>query len=406
MKVMCRAADIILLSAITLLLLGIVMVTSAGLTVEAAEPVTFRSILFSRPAMYAGLAVCVMFVASRLNVGACMRWRGFLNPAPWLFILSIACLCLVHINGLGWEAKGALRWVRIGPASWNLTFQPSEVAKWSMIFVLAAYASRHANRMHRFWTGLLPGLALVLITCVLIIREDLGTAVLICAVGLVMLLAAGARLWQMAILAPVPIAGVVFAIVTSEYRMNRIRAFLDPYADPGDRGYHIIQSMVAIANGRITGRGLGNGVQKFEYLPEDTTDFIFAVICEEVGIFGAVLVVALYLALIVAGVSILRHRKTAVERLICMGIVLTVAFQAAMNLMVVTGLAPTKGIALPLVSAGGTGWLLTAFALGILAGMDRPSRHGVENGLVELDEESDLDFEQVPSIGPSLAAGV
>jgi cell division protein FtsW len=170
---------------------------------------------------------------------------------------------------------------------------------------------------------------------------------------------------------PIAAAGVVYAILTSEYRVKRILAFIDPYADPQGIGYHTIQSLVAVAGGEGFGRGLGHGLQKFGYLPEDRTDFLFAIICEELGIAGAGLVITLFLTLLFAGITIAARERSPMLRLFTLGVIATVCLQAIINLAVVTGLAPTKGIALPLLSSGGTGWILTAFSLGLLIAIDR-----------------------------------
>nr|HRJ50661.1 FtsW/RodA/SpoVE family cell cycle protein [Phycisphaerales bacterium] len=154
------------------------------------------------------------------------------------------------------------------------------------------------------------------------------------------------------------------------------RSFVDPYGDPEGSGYHMIQSMLAVMGGEGPGRGLGHGLQKFGYLPEDRTDFLFAVICEELGIAGAAVVIFLFVGMVWAGVSIARREREVFLRLSALGLVSTIALQALMNLAVVTGLGPTKGIALPLVSSGGTGWILTAFSMGILAAIDRTQPDG------------------------------
>jgi cell division protein FtsW len=175
---------------------------------------------------------------------------------------------------------------------------------------------------------------------------------------------------------PVGGAAVAAAILHSPYRVQRLLAWRDPFEDPQGIGYHIIQSLSAIAGGGVAGRGLGQGVQKFGYLPEATTDFVFAIVCEELGLAGAALVIALLVALLWSGLAIIapsdpRLRPPTFRRLLGLGILLTIGFQALMNVTVVTGLAPTKGIALPLVSHGGTGWVLTAFSLGILISIER-----------------------------------
>lgn len=228
--------------------------------------------------------------------------------------------------------------------------------------------------MGRFTHGLLPALALIGLACGLVVIEDLGTAVLIGAVAACLLIAGGAKLWQMVLCALPAVAAVVAAIWHSPYRINRLLAFLNPWEDPQGIGYHPIQSMLAIAMGGLTGRGLGNGLQKFGYLPEDTTDFIFAIICEEMGMAGALLVVGLYIALMWLGMSIIKDCKDVFGRLLGLGVLLTVGVQAVINLAVVTVVVPTKGIALPLVSSGGTGWILTAFALGLLVALDESNR--------------------------------
>jgi cell division protein FtsW len=165
-------------------------------------------------------------------------------------------------------------------------------------------------------------------------------------------------------------------VIQSPYRLQRLMAYLDPYQDPQGIGYHIIQSMSAVAGGGIAGRGLGNGVRKFGYLPEDTTDFIFAIICEELGVFGAAFVLFLYAALLLSAFLVVRRMAHPFLRLLGTGVMLTIGLQAAINIAVVSGVAPTKGIALPLLSHGGTGWVLTAFSIGLLVSMDRAQNRG------------------------------
>jgi len=207
-------------------------------------------------------------------------------------------------------------------------------------------------------------------------------------VALAMLVSAGVRWWHVGLLLPLAGAAFVGLVVTSPYRVNRILAYLDPFADSQGKGYHVIQSMAAISGGGLPGRGLGNGIQKFGYLPEATTDFIFSIACEELGIGGAIGILLLFAMLALTGLAIAsasarvqlpggQERRvpltTNYESLVALGFTLTVSVQALINVAVVTGLAPTKGIALPLISRGGTGWILTAFSLGMLASIARVS---------------------------------
>jgi cell division protein FtsW len=173
-----------------------------------------------------------------------------------------------------------------------------------------------------------------------------------------------------------PLAALAFAgaVVANPYRLTRLETFLNPYKDPEGSGYHMIQSMLAVHNGELTGRGLGHGMQKFGYLPEDQTDFLFAIICEETGLAGAALVALLYAGILWAGLSIIRKQPAPFLKLIAVGVLATLGLQALINLAVVTGLGPTKGIALPLLSAGGTGWILTSACLGTLIAIDRHAR--------------------------------
>jgi cell division protein FtsW len=189
--------------------------------------------------------------------------------------------------------------------------------------------------------------------------------------------------------------------MTSEYRVKRIMAFVDPYADPQGIGYHTIQSLVAVAGGEGFGRGLGHGLQKFGYLPEDRTDFLFAIICEELGIAGAALVITLFLTLLFASLAVAARERSPLLRLFTLGVIATVCLQAIINLAVVTGLAPTKGIALPLLSSGGTGWILTAFSLGLLIAIDRGNA-GYARGRAGAPDDLELD-QATPSFAPSPA---
>ncbi len=337
------------------------------------------SLLLSKNAMYAGLAILAMVFASRINVRQLFRVHGWTNPLSWIVILSLIMLALTYVHGLGRSINGASRWLYLGPRSLGLSFQPSELVKWVMVVAIAWWCARRQGVMHRFLVGLLPPLLLVGVACGLIVIEDLGTAALVGLAAGCILIAGGARLWQLALIIP-PAAGVVFlAIARSPYRLARLTAYLHPWDDPRGSGYHPIQSMLTIAQGGLFGRGLGNGIQKFGYLPEDTTDFIFAVICEEMGLIGAILVISLYLILLWVGLGIIKECKDTFGRLVGLGVLLTIGVQALINIAVVTVVVPTKGIALPLISGGGTGWILTAFALGLVAALDEANCLEEEN---------------------------
>lgn len=394
---MLRMSHGVILCALTLLVIGVVMVNSAGLSVPpdpalvqsgalteaqfeklqaAYRPISFDQVFFGRTTILAALSLLAMLIASRIDVEWLYRLRGAFSPVPWIIGLSVLTLILVHVPGIGREVNNSSRW--IGPPSYG--FQPSELAKWGMLVVAAWFCVRHADRLRSFKKGFVPALGVVMLVCALIGKEDLGTAVLVFASCTLVLLIGGLRWTYVAMLIPLGAVLAVVAIITSPYRVNRLLAWRDPWQDPEGIGYHIIQSMSAIAGGGLTGRGLGNSLQKFGYLPEDTTDFIFAIICEEQGIVGALLVVSLYAGLLLFGLAIVTRGSNRPEadrivppfsRLVGIGVLLTIGLQALINLLVVTGLAPTKGIALPLLSSGGSGWVMIGFSLGLVLSIER-----------------------------------
>lgn len=386
---MLRSSHILQICVVALLALAVVMVHSAGMTVggqavaemSAPEQSAIVRMLTSRTMIYAIIAVVVMFLASRLNIRQAMHSRGWANPLAYILVFSLVLMALTFVPGMGRSVNGASRWLYLGPKSWGLSFQPSEVVKWVLIVVIAWWCARRQAAMASFFHGLLPALLLIGLACGLIVIEDLGTAALIALVMACLLVAGGARLWQLALMVPPAAAGIAAAIWHSPYRLQRLLTFLNPWEDPRGTGYHSIQSLLAFAQGGLTGRGIGNGVQKFGYLPEDTTDFIFAIICEELGLAGAAMVIGLYLAILWVGLGIVRDCRDTFGRLVGLGVLLTIGFQALINIAVVTVVVPTKGIALPLISSGGTGWILSAFAVGLVAALDEANRFEAEEPL-------------------------
>jgi cell division protein FtsW len=367
-------------SVIALLGVAVVMVNSASMSL-GNDPVSLKALLLGRPTIYAALAIAAMWFTSHLDLRRIYAARGLANPILWLLLVALGLCAAALVPALSAEINGSRRWLFLGPRGWGLTFQPSELAKWALVAALAWWCARHPGAIRRFWSGLLPALLLTGLVCGLIVTQDLGTAALIGAVAVMVLLAGGAKWWHLACMLPVAAGGLVAMIFTSPYRVKRLLAFADPFADPQGIGYHPIQSMVAFAHGGAPW-GLGAGPQNLGgYLPADTTDFLFAVICEELGLPGAALVMGLYLLLLWTAFSILRDCRHTFGRLLGFAIVLTVGLQAVMNIAVVTVVVPTKGIALPLLSSGGTGWVMCAACVGLLAALDRINRIEAEEGL-------------------------
>jgi cell division protein FtsW len=417
---MLRARHGIVLAVLGLLVVATVMVNSASLNLSRGGETTLDSVFWGKHTWFAlgaamALLVGAMVPVDRLGRTGATWWT---TPVFWVAVAVVVGMALVQVPGIGREANGARRWISLGP----IGLQPSEIAKWGVPIMVAWYAIRERARLHTFTWGFAVPLAAVSAVCGLIALEDLGTAVLIELVTVAMLVVAGARGIWVAAMAPVGLLAFVVLVITSPYRVNRIIAFLDPYADARGIGYHIIQSLEAIAGGGVAGRGLGNSELKFGYLPEATTDFIYSIVAEELGIAGSAVVVGLYVLFILCGLAVIgataRGAGSAppvqseggsgsvatatvpatVEpellsnfaRLLGFGILLTVGVQALINICVVTGLAPTKGIALPLMSRGGTGWILTCLSIGLLISMDRGAdRRRRELGLPVPGEEQD-----------------
>lgn len=397
---MVRSAHILIACASALLGLGVLMVHSAGSRVGgpdgAVVDTTFGpagpwSMFATKTTLYAGVAVLAMLIASRLNVRKLFTSRGISSPLLVMLVGALALQGLTMVPSFGHEVNGAYRWLKFGP----ITFQPSELVKWVMVLAVAWWCARRSGVMHKLGAGALPAIALIILACGMVVREDLGTAVLIGVVAVVLLIAGGMRLW---VLAPVVIAGaagIVAAILAAPYRIQRLMIYRDPWMDPQGAGYHPIQSQLAFAEGGVTGSGLGQSVQKY-YIPEDTTDFIFPVLTEELGLAGAALVIGLFLAILWTGLSIVRDSKDIFSKLVGLGMITTLGIQAAINIAVVTVVVPTKGIALPLVSNGGTGWMMTACAIGLLAAIDNANA---------LDEAERFAAEHAESDGEASDAG-
>ncbi|MDA1008444.1 MAG: FtsW/RodA/SpoVE family cell cycle protein [Planctomycetota bacterium] len=375
--VMLRSGQSLIVSVIALLCVGMVLVASAGLRVDGSTLTDVDTLVSMRSTLFAALAVGCLFVGRFIPWERLPLGNGWHRGDLWIIGIAVFAAALAYVPGLGREVNGAQRWVNLG---W-FSFQPSEVAKWCVPIAVALYSIRvGVEKMARFKEGFLIPIAAVGVVSLLIAAEDLGTGVLIGIVGALTLLAAGTSFRHMLTVVPVAVVGIVGLVITSPYRVNRILAYLDPYADPQGIGYHIIQSLGAISGGGLAGRGIGEGIQKYGYLPEATTDFIFSVATEELGIAGAMLIVFLVGWMIWSGVSVIESAapspgvpdgpQSRLLRLAATGIIAMVAIQAVINLFVVTGLAPTKGIALPLISRGGTGWMMTALSLGLIVRLD------------------------------------
>lgn len=363
-----RLADIIAVVILFLMAMGAVMVFSAGANLSYEfELRRFYEYPGLRQIMFFPIAVVALFAASLPNYvfwGYRERWYKW--PALWLLVLAITLLVLVLIPSVGTEVNQARRWLRIplGPAS--VSFQPSELAKWTMVCFMAGACAKFGPDVRRFWTRFLPLCLLIGLVCGLIVTQDLGTAAFIGVISFLMLVIAGARWWHVLMPLPIGVAGFIAALYQEPHRFDRLLAFLYPERYADSVAYQANQSLIAIGSGGILGKGLGQGTCKYGHLPEDTTDFIFSIVGEELGLLGTIGLIVLFVLFICLGLLVVLRCRDRFGRLLAAGIVLTIGIQAALNIGVVTVVLPTKGIPLPFVSAGGTSMLLSSAAVGIL----------------------------------------
>jgi cell division protein FtsW len=378
--------DILCVCVLALLCLGVLMVDSA--TMRVTGNLSWHlSADGLKQLVFAAVSMCVFLLVGRFDyTSLAMRSNWKTSPALWLLIIAAATCVAVLIPHVGMQINGARRWLKLGP----IQIQPSELAKWAAVLFLASWLANPPVNLERFFTGFIPTLIPVGILCLLVVIQDFGTAALIAVCALAMLLAGRIKLWHLLIVIPPVLMAGFWFVHHTPYRWRRMTAFLNPYASPDREGYHMIQSLLSFSTGGITGRGLGNGIQKLGYLPEDTTDFIFAVICEELGIFGALFTIALYLGIVFVAWQLIRQRMNshgALGALLSFGVAAMLSLQAAINMAVATVSVPTKGLSLPLVSAGGTGLVITAAALGLMYSVAR----------------NETDLGESPAIGPRLA---
>jgi len=339
------AADCIAMVIVTLMAVGTVFVFSASANV-GHEPDLHRFYYYTglRHILFFPLACGVLYFFS------CVDYRRFSldggwsrNPAIYMLAASIVLLAIV-LSQKFWPVLPRLippvnehyRWIRIPLGPVAVSFQPSELAKWAVIFFIAAACARFGEEIRRFFTRFVPLCLVVGLVAGLIIVEDFGTAALITMLAFLMLIIAGARLWH--ILPPLPFAAAAFylAIATSPMRVRRLLAFLHPDKWTDSINYQPHQSLIALGSGGLRGKGLGNGICKYGHLPEDTTDFIFAIIGEELGFVGTAAVILLFILFVWLGILVVMRCKDRFGQLLAGGIVLTIAIQAALNIAVVT----------------------------------------------------------------------
>ncbi|MFZ5639892.1 MAG: stage V sporulation protein E [Bacillota bacterium] len=357
-----KSPDFLLFMATVMLLsIGIIMVYSAS-QVTAAERLDDTFYYLKKQMLWAIIGVLAMLSVMNIDY-----WRYKKLAAPSL-IVAFVLLVAVVLPGVGKSVKGAQRWLGVG----MFTFQPSEIIKLALVLFMAWGLSRARDSIKIFSRGLLPYLVILALACGLILLQpDLGTAVAAAGTVYVMFFAAGARGKHLSYLALSGLGAVGLAIALEPYRLKRFLAFLNPWADPLGSGFHIIQALYALGSGGLFGAGLGKSHQKYFYLPEQHTDFIFAVLGEELGFIGGALVILLFILFIWRGFKIALCSQDPFASLLAVGITSMIGLQAVINIGVVTSSLPITGIPLPLLSFGGSSLVFTLIGIGILLNISR-----------------------------------
>jgi len=295
-----------------------------------------------------------------------------------IILVCLAALVLVLIPGIGTEVKGARSWFRFGSAG----LQPAEFAKLGLILYLAAIIDKKGERFRDFKTGLIPPLVVTGIFFLLIyLQPDLGTAAILLGTAGIVMICGGARLSQLFMLT-VPIGSLFLLsyITLRDHALSRITSYLDPWSDPLNKGYNLVQSLYAVAHGGMSGTGFGKSIQKYLYLPEAHTDFIFSIIAEELGFIGTSLFLLVYLVFLLRGLHICLRSQDTFASLVGVGVVTMIGLQALINIGGVTGTIPLTGVPLPFISYGGSSLLVTLLATGILLSVSREVNRQKQQG--------------------------
>ena len=351
--------SILLALVLTLLLGGFVILASASISISdntASNPFFYVQRQLLAAAIGAIAAGVCLFIPMQV-------WR---NLGPLLLLLGLVLLVIVLVPGIGYEVNGARRWVRVGV----MNLQVSEPARLCVLIYLAGYLVRRSKSLRENFMGFLHPMLVLTLACILLLKEpDFGAAIVLLATALVMLFVGGARIRDFIVFFSAAVAAMVALAITSPYRMKRLTGFLDPWSDPYDSGFQLTQSLIAIGRGEWFGVGLGDSVQKLFYLPEAHTDFVFAVFAEEFGLFGSLVLIALFMALLwrVFRLGIRAHdAERFFEAYLAIGIGTWLGLQAFINIGVNMGLLPTKGLTLPLISYGRSSLIVTMVCIGLL----------------------------------------
>lgn len=349
----------IIISTLSLLALGLLMVASASMVISDRQ-FGYPFHYFIHQLVYLILGLLLAITASRVPIKICQKCSGY------LFLLSFLLLIIVLLPGIGRTVNGSRRWIQLG----FFSLQVSEIVKLAAILYLASYLQRYQNEVRKELKGFLKPMVLVMfLSSLLLLEPDFGAAVVVTMTYMALLFLSGVRLWPFCVLLILVLISLALLAVLSPYRLQRLTAFLNPWHNAFGSGYQLIQSLIAFGRGGLFGVGLGNSIQKLFYLPEAHTDFLFAVLAEELGLIGELLVFTLFIILIVRIFVIGRCAETnnqLFSAYVAYGFALWLGLQTLINIGVNIGVLPTKGLTLPFISYGGSSMLINCLVIGIL----------------------------------------
>lgn len=363
-----------LLAVFGLLCFGLVMVFSATVSVSK-DTLEINYGILIKHSVHAFLGVCIMFAVSFINIEYLQRY------SKQLLLFGFALLTILLIPGVGVEINGSLRWFDVG----GFRFQPSELMKIIAIVYFADYLARKKEDLHLFKVGIINvGLVVGIIGALLLMEPDFGTTVVITVTVAAMMFVSGVKIWHFMISIAVAALLMWFLLGLESYRVARLLSYRDPWADPFGSGFQLVNALIAIGRGEWFGVGLGSSIQKLFYLPHAGNDFIISIVGEELGALGIFCVMGLFLLFFFRCLSIARRAFTLGHRFaghVVQGVGLLLTFQAGVHIGVNTGLLPTKGLTLPLISYGGSSLLMTMMAIGLVVAVDRQVRGRLRPGM-------------------------
>jgi len=354
-------------SVAALLALGVVMVYSASIGYATRAYGSSIHYLL-RHGVHIAIGLGLLWLVFR------MRIRWWERSGPLLLLIGLVLLVLVLVPGIGVHINGSARWIRLG----IINLQPSEFMKLFMVVYAAGYLVRKQEALRNFTQGILMvSIVLAFVGMLLLQEPDLGSVVVICLTVFTMLFLGGVRFWHFGLVVGAGLGGMALLTFLAPYRMSRVTSFLDPWADPLASGFQLVQALIAFGRGEWFGAGLGGSVQKLSYLPAAHTDFLLAVLAEELGLVGVLAVIVLFGIFIVRAFAIARQAEAAGQTYgarLAQGIGLLISYQAMINMGVNMGLLPTKGLTLPLMSYGGSSIVASLLAIGLLLRVERETR--------------------------------